>query len=130
MTAPQPIPDDELAAIKAEHGKFCADEDDPCYWDMPENCATLRLVAEVETLREREGDVWREVADYVAEQGEELYPRDVFPPPSRQTWAAVNDLLRRERGHQLDGIAAECMRRAYAGAARRIRERAEDTDDG
>lgn len=51
MSAPPPLTGDELAAIKDHHGKFSADESDPCFWDNPEACLTLRLVAEVERLR-------------------------------------------------------------------------------
>jgi hypothetical protein len=70
--------------------------------------------------------VWLDVADFVAAQVEAIYPRDVFIPPTRETLDEVNALLKRERGHQLDGIAAECMRRAYASAAHLIRQRAQD----
>lgn len=75
-------------------------------------------------------DVWREAAALVDERADEIYPRDVFLPPSPQDFAAINALLQRERGHQLDGIAAECMRRAYAGAARQLRERADEIEGG
>mgnify|MGYP001146256919 CR=1 FL=1 len=74
-------------------------------------------------------EVWREVADFIAERGEAIYPRDVFLPPSKEDLYEVNALLERERGHQLDGIAAECMRRAYAAAAALVRERAESPCD-
>jgi hypothetical protein len=51
VSADLPLTGDELAAIKNAHGKFSADENDPCFWDNPDKCTTLRLVAEVERLR-------------------------------------------------------------------------------
>lgn len=60
-------------------------------------------------------------ADAIEARAEEVYPRDVFIPPTKDDFAAINALLQRERGHQLDGVAAECCRRAYASVAAQIR---------
>ena len=62
------------------------------------------------------------LADLIEARAEEVYPRDVFVPPTSDDLAEVNALLQRERGHQLDGIAAECYRRAYASIATQIRD--------
>lgn len=77
----------------------------------------------------RPGDAVREAADMLAGFGEETYARDVFVPPTSEQYAEINALLKRERGHQLEAIAADCMRRAYATAARLLRESAADLDE-
>ena len=71
----------------------------------------------------------REAADAVAEFAGETYPADVFLKPSEGDYDAINALLSRERGHQLDGVAADCYRRALALAGRLLRERADETGE-
>lgn len=62
------------------------------------------------------------LADAIEERAELVYPRNVFIEPTEEQFAEINALLQRERGHQLDGIAAECYRRAYASVALFVRE--------
>ena len=63
-----------------------------------------------------------EVAAELDQRADEVYPEDIFPKPSSDYYAEVNALLKRERGHQLDRIAADCYRRALRGAASAIRD--------
>lgn len=51
-----------------------------------------------------------------------VYAPDIFIKPTTEQYAEINALLKRERGHQLDGIAADVMRRAHAAIAAEIRE--------
>lgn len=71
----------------------------------------------------------REAADALVEFAGETYPTDVFLKPSRADYDAINALLNRERGHQLDGVAADCYRRALALAGRLLRERADEAGE-
>ena len=71
----------------------------------------------------------RKAADALAEFAGETYPADVFLKPSEGDYAAINALLNRERGHQLDGVSADCYRRALALAGRLLRERADETGE-
>lgn len=71
----------------------------------------------------------RDGAALLDEFARATYPTDVFLPPSGEDLAAVNALLKRERGHQLDGIAAECYRRAIALCAKRLRDEADEIED-
>lgn len=54
------------------------------------------------------------------------YSPDIFVRPTEQDYAKINALLQRERGHQLDGVAADCYSRAIKVQAARLRERAVD----
>lgn len=75
-----------------------------------------------------DGTPFREAAELLGQTRDEVYPADVFIPPTHQQYAEINALLKRERGHQLDGIAADIMRRAYSTAARVLREHADDVE--
>ena len=72
----------------------------------------------------------QEAADALATFAGETYPEDVFLKPSRADYDAINALLNRERGHQLDGVAADCYRRALALAGRLLRDRATRIENG
>lgn len=72
---------------------------------------------------------YREAADFLEKFGAETYPTDLFIRPTTEQYAQINALLKRERGHQLDGVAADCMRHAYRVAAHLLRERADDLEE-
>lgn len=79
--------------------------------------------------REVAARVLRDAADALAEFAVETYPEDVFLGPGEDDYAAINALLLRERGHQLDGVSADCYRRALALAGRLLRDRADETGE-
>lgn len=76
-------------------------------------------------MSEQRCELLRESAAELEHLGAQVYPEDVFIPPTRRTLHEVNQLLQRERGHMLDGIAAECYRRAIRLCAHRLRELAD-----
>ncbi len=80
-----------------------------------------------ERLREA-AEVLRGAADHLAALAQERYPTDVFLKPTSIDYRQINELLREHRGHYLDGVAADMMRRAYAGCARGLRDMADDRD--
>lgn len=69
----------------------------------------------------------RAAAAHLLEQADRIYPTDVFLPPTAQDYEEINSLLKRERGHQLDGVAADVTRRAYTVAAGLLDTFARDT---
>ena len=71
----------------------------------------------------------REAATFIEDVRDEVYPRDVFIPPTKQQFAEINALLKRERGHQLDGVAAECYRRALTLATVELRRWADEIEE-
>ncbi len=77
-------------------------------------------------VRQAQAEALREAAAIIETFSAETYPADVFVPPSREAYAEINALLKRERGHYLDAVAADCYRRALANAARVLREVADD----
>ena len=72
----------------------------------------------------------RDAADEAEEFATETYALDIFRKPSPEDYAAINALLDRERGHKLDGVAADCYRRAIGLTAKRLRETASDIEAG
>ena len=62
-----------------------------------------------------------EVAGVIVARAAQVYPPDVFVPPTGAQYAEINALLKRERGHMLDGITGDVMRRAHAGIVHEIR---------
>ncbi len=71
----------------------------------------------------------REAADHLATLAQERYPTDVFLKPTSVDYQQINELLREHRGHYLDGVAADMMRRAYAACAQDLRDMADDRDE-
>jgi hypothetical protein len=76
-----------------------------------------------------DGTPFREAAELLERARDDYYPTDVFIPPTSEQYAEVNALLKRERGHQLDGIAADILRHGYSTAARILREHADEIED-
>ena len=68
----------------------------------------------------------RAIADDIDASAEAIYPKGIWPEPSAADYAEINALLQRERGHMLDAIAADCMRRAIHATARTVRAAADD----
>lgn len=71
----------------------------------------------------------RAAAERLAEVPDEVYPTDIFKLPTTEDFAEINALLQRERGHQLDGVAAYCMRHAYATAAQMLSRLAREMEE-
>lgn len=71
-------------------------------------------------------DALLEAADDAERFADETYSPRIFRRPTKQDYAAINDLLQRERGHMLDGVAADCYSRAIHVQAARLRVRAAD----
>lgn len=69
-------------------------------------------------------DALLEAADDLVAFAEDMYSPVLFRRPSSDDYAEVNALLQRERGHMLDGIAADCYQRAINVQAGRLREMA------
>ena len=57
------------------------------------------------------------LAAAIVNRADVVYPRDIFIPPSSEQYAEINALLKRERGHMLDGVGADIMRRAHLSIA-------------
>jgi hypothetical protein len=76
-----------------------------------------------------DGTPFREAAELIEQARDSRYPTDIFISPTSKQYAEINALLKRERGHQLDGIAADCMRRAYTAAANLLRDYAYEIED-
>ena len=72
----------------------------------------------------------RDAADEAEEFATETYALDIFRKPTTADYKAINGLLLRERGHELDGVAADCYRRAIGLTAKRLRETASDIEAG
>lgn len=85
-------------------------------------CKTDYLPVVAALIAEAVEQARAEVAAELDQRADEVYPEDIFPKPSSDYYAEVNALLKRELGHQLDRIAADCYRRALRGAASAIRD--------
>ena len=62
------------------------------------------------------------IATAIAARASQVYPPDIFVSPTSVQYDEINALLKRERGHMLDGIAGDVMRRAHAGIVHEIRD--------
>lgn len=71
-------------------------------------------------------DALLSAADEMDAFADMAYSPEIFVRPTEQDYAKINALLQRERGHQLDGVAADCYSRAIKVQAARLRERAAD----
>ena len=115
----RPAPPTGSAALMQAQAWICP----ACHDDHPHPAWLAAHDREVAAL------ALREAADALAEFAVETYPEDVFLGPGEDDYAAINALLLRERGHQLDGVAADCYRRALALAGRLLRERADEAGE-
>jgi len=73
-------------------------------------------------------DTIRAMAERIDASATEIYPEDIWPTPTSADYDEINALLKRERGHQLDPVAADCMRRAFHVIARMLRDTADDIE--
>lgn len=71
-------------------------------------------------------DALLEAADEMDAFADMTYSADIFVRPTDKDYAAINALLHRERGHKLDGVAADCYSRAIHVQAARLRDHAAD----
>lgn len=80
--------------------------------------------------RRVKAETLREEADDLDAFREGAYGPDLFRRPTKDDYAAINHLLLTERGHMLDGVAADLMDRAIKVQAERLRERAVENGAG
>lgn len=73
--------------------------------------------------------VLRKAAEAVRTFAADTYPEDIFRAPSVEDYREINALLSRERGHMLDGVAADCYRRALAIGARELDVLADEAEE-
>lgn len=108
--------DDVTAAIEAA-------------WPKPLDVSTARAIvaAVAPAIAAR---ALREAADDADEFRAFTYGPEMFVRPTKDEYAAINEVLGREFGHGTDRIAADCMDRAIALQAERLRARAEEINNG
>lgn len=123
-----------MSACISRHGEYGEHTPDAEY--VCTLCGVLdeaTLLAELRDLRARGAEhdaqvaakALRDAAAGLEEFAEETYARDIFIKPSSQDYVEINALLKRERGHMLDGVSADCYRRALAVGAHELRARAD-----
>jgi hypothetical protein len=127
------LTDEEREALTCDCDESSRSEEwCPLHADMPHLSPDLPasyLISSVEHIvAQREAaaaeKALRDAADEADRFADETYPDDIFRRPTSDDYAAINALLLRELGHQLDGVAADCMHRAIRVQAGQLRERA------
>lgn len=85
---------------------------------------TVVKLVEAEVLPAYTQRIRDTIADGMDRFAEEAYGEHLFQRPTKEDYAAINDLLKRERGHQLDCVSADVMSRAIKGRAQALRDAA------